>query len=499
MSRFSNLLRGAIGLGAIVGIAACGDVDGKLLRPVNPPGGALFRNYVAMGNSITAGFQSGGINDSVQRQSYAFLLARQAKTRFAYPSINKTVRVSASLSVTSGCPPMLGNWATQRPTDSLISASPSRPLCSLRDATKATDILNNVAVPGAFATDLLVKDQNIKTPSSAAANQFFLGGTSQLQRAIMAEPTFVSLWIGNNETLQPASVGLLGGYPPSGVPALVTTAEFSTGFNAAVDSLVKVYPELEGILIGAVKVANTPRFFSADSLGLSATKRTAFGSFTGLGPPTIVGCGTVVTGWLVSIELAKAIRSGAHPNLVSCLPSATPGAGRPDGAGDPQHPGRRVQRGDRSEGHSVRVGVPRSEPTSRGPAFRNFACHSGVPELHEQYARRRNGGVRDPLFARWGTPLGGRPEADRQRGDRCREREIQPADSDRALIPAPGLYRSNDRVAPSGSTRSFFPAPRWFSRDRGNFVITGSSDANARTSPCYTKVVHHTVIHSVLK
>ena len=34
---------------------------------------------------IKAGYQSGGINDSTQKQSYAVLLAKQMHTRFAYP------------------------------------------------------------------------------------------------------------------------------------------------------------------------------------------------------------------------------------------------------------------------------------------------------------------------------------------------------------------------------------------------------------------------------
>jgi len=48
-----------------------------LNSPGVPPyaGGAMFQRYVAMGNSITAGFQSGGINDSTQRRSYAVLVA----------------------------------------------------------------------------------------------------------------------------------------------------------------------------------------------------------------------------------------------------------------------------------------------------------------------------------------------------------------------------------------------------------------------------------------
>jgi lysophospholipase L1-like esterase len=327
MSRSSNLIRGAAGLAALAFMAACNDADTKLLLPVNNPGGDMFQRYVAMGNSITAGYQSGGLNDSVQKQSYAFLLAQQAGARFAYPSFNKFV---PGTTITSGCGPMLGNWATQKTTDSLLVGNPARPACSLRDASKATDILNNVAVPGAFATDLLVEGAGIKTPaSSGAANQFILGGgVSQLDRALMVEPTFLSLWIGNNETLQPASVGMLGGNSSLGVPAVVPIAEFSTAFNTVVDSIVKVRPGIKGVLIGAVDVTNVPRFFSADSLAASATRQTAWSTFTGKGLPLIVGCGSVQgqTGWLISIELVKNIRSGAFPsNAVVCNPAAAAG------------------------------------------------------------------------------------------------------------------------------------------------------------------------------
>jgi hypothetical protein len=323
------MLRLGLGLAAMVAMAACGDADGKLLLPINPPGGALMSRYVSLGNSITAGWQSGGLNDSTQRQSYAFLVAQQAGTRFAYPSFTKSFQATPTLTITTGCPPMLGNWASQKLTDSLV---PTPSGCALRDASKATDILNNVAVPFAYASDLLVTGAAIKIPS-AAVHTFILGGKAQVDRALMAEPTFVSLWIGNNETLSPATVGMIGGAASLGAPALVTGTEFATAFNAAVDSLVRARPGLQGILIGAVKVANAPRFWSADSLvGVNAAARlTAIGTFTGKGPPAVVGCGSPgVTGWLVSSELIKAIRSGAFPaNAIVCNPAAAPG-----GAGD---------------------------------------------------------------------------------------------------------------------------------------------------------------------
>lgn len=329
MSRFSNLLRGAIALGAMLGIAACGDADGKLLLPKSPAGGDLTSSYVALGNGITAGWQSGGLNDSVQRQSYAFLFAQQAGTRFAYPSFNKTYPAPAP-PVTGGCPALLGNWARQNPTDSLIPAASRQP-CLLRDASKATDILNNVGVPFAYASDLLLTGSGVKIPS-AAPHTFILGGKAQVDRALDADPTFVSVWVGNNEALSPATVGMLEG--GLGAPALVTVGDFTTAFNATVDSLVRARPGLRGILIGAVRVANNPRFWAADSVGAStgaAARRTAIGTFTGRGAPAVVGCGSPgVTGWLVSTELIKAIRSGAFPaNAIVCNPAAAPG-----GAGD---------------------------------------------------------------------------------------------------------------------------------------------------------------------
>ncbi len=66
--------------------------------PVDP----LFDRYVSMGNSITAGFQSGGINDSTQLQSYAVLLAQGMRSPFFPPLLNKP-----------GCPPPYTNVFTQ--------------------------------------------------------------------------------------------------------------------------------------------------------------------------------------------------------------------------------------------------------------------------------------------------------------------------------------------------------------------------------------------------
>ena len=87
MSRVYTILRSAVALGALVALAACtgDDASKKVLGPRQTGDATIFQNYVAIGNSITAGYQSGGINDATQRQSYAFLLAQQMGTRVILP------------------------------------------------------------------------------------------------------------------------------------------------------------------------------------------------------------------------------------------------------------------------------------------------------------------------------------------------------------------------------------------------------------------------------
>src|SRR3954465_8330963 len=106
--------------GAAVALAACSD-NPKLLGPATPAGGDIFRSYVALGNSITAGYQSGGINDSTQRESYARLLAGQMGTQYHYAALTLP-----------GCPPPIANVLTGARIGVTTSTSTT---CKLRIAS----------------------------------------------------------------------------------------------------------------------------------------------------------------------------------------------------------------------------------------------------------------------------------------------------------------------------------------------------------------------------
>ena len=234
--RYSMRTLIAAGLGLVLGVAACND---EQLAP--PPGqvlaNPLFARYVAMGNSITAGFQSGGINQTTQSQSYAVLLADAMGTTFYTPLMNLP-----------GCPSLYTNVFTQ-------TRVPGPP-CALRQVPAVPPpFINNVAVPGAEVIDIY---SNLDPSANAnALTTFFLGGLTQVQMMQRVAPTFVSVWIGNNDVLGAATNSANGGDS-----ALVTpVATFTARYDAMLDSVAAVSPQ-GGVLVGVVQVTAAP-FFSA--------------------------------------------------------------------------------------------------------------------------------------------------------------------------------------------------------------------------------------------
>jgi lysophospholipase L1-like esterase len=195
-------------------LAGC-RTDETLNPPPAPPvpsGGALFQRYVAMGNSITAGFQSAGINDSTQQRSYAVLLSKAMGTSFVYPSL-----------LGGGCPGPFTNNVTQ----ARVPTGPTG--CDLR---ANNTVPNNLAVPGARATELL-SNFGVPVSSSNALTLLFLGGKTQIERMTELQPTFVSAWIGNNDVL-----GSLTSQTNPGDPTLVTPlAQFTAQYDSILDAI----------------------------------------------------------------------------------------------------------------------------------------------------------------------------------------------------------------------------------------------------------------------
>lgn len=300
MSRVINLTRGAAVLALAAAVTGC-DPDVKIVGTETPSGGAMFTNYVALGNSITAGYQSSGINDSTQRRSYAALFAAQAGTRFAYPQL-----------AAPGCPPPVVNFLTQ----SRGNAAYTSTTCALRTTESATERLNNVAVPGALVIDPTAST----TASSNMLTTLILGGKTQVQRALDTDPTFASIWIGNNDVLGAAVRGVLAPSAAVGSPGVTSVADFTSRYDTMLDQLTDSASGLEGALFAVMQVQNVPLLFQAGVLLASPQAKAAFDAAAG---GTVVienNCVTAPT-TLVSFVITTQMRAGTHPRILSCGPS----------------------------------------------------------------------------------------------------------------------------------------------------------------------------------
>jgi lysophospholipase L1-like esterase len=314
MSRSRALVRGAIALAGIVTLVSCSDGGAKVVAPLVPTGGALFAHYVSIGNSIAAGVQSNGINDSTQKLSFSYLLAQSMGTRFAVPFLPRP-----------GCTPPIANWQTGALVSTGLAAgqTSNAATCTLRDTNFITSVLNNVAVPSAASTE-------VDSPTSPFHNlltTLFLGGKTQVQKALDADPTFVTIEIGPNDVLQAAYTGVLNATP--GISRGITDFNtFKTDYDKMVADLKAGAPHLQGgILLANVRTSSAPILFPAAAFANPAFAAgfsvATTGTATGL--TILPNCFTAPGNQsLVSFALIPQIKAGAHPPILSCVKGQFP-------------------------------------------------------------------------------------------------------------------------------------------------------------------------------
>ncbi|MFL6234253.1 MAG: SGNH/GDSL hydrolase family protein [Thermoanaerobaculia bacterium] len=210
-----KILAGALALALLVAGAAFG-------QTVNT-GTANFATYVAMGDSLTAGFSSGALLQRYQVNSYPALIYRQATgktTGFEQPLVSNPGLGSGGHGV----------LVLQGLLPTVIAPTPSQGQPINLTLPRP---YNNLAVPGATLHDLLTKTQSTSSgdPTDLVLRHLG-GGTTQLQQALLLKPTFVTLWIGNNDALAAATSGIA----IEGV-TLTPTDQFNTDYNTVITAI----------------------------------------------------------------------------------------------------------------------------------------------------------------------------------------------------------------------------------------------------------------------
>ncbi|QLE01605.1 G-D-S-L family lipolytic protein [Galbibacter sp. BG1] len=189
-------------------------------NPVDDPGfydsgEADFSNFVAVGNSLTAGYADGALYLDGQQNSFPSILATQflhaGGGEFTQPLVNDNL----------GGLLANGQQITDNRRVIKISADGSRNPVVL-EGTPTTDItnvldgpFNNMGVPGAKSYHLGAAGYGNIANFPAAANPYFIRMASApdatvIGDAVAQNPTFFSLWIGNNDILSYATSGGVG-------------------------------------------------------------------------------------------------------------------------------------------------------------------------------------------------------------------------------------------------------------------------------------------------
>ena len=177
---------------AVLATAACSDDDGP-----GPNHRRDLANYVAIGTSVSMGWQSDGVLFSSQEQAWTKQLAEAAGVTFRQPLI-----------ASPGCkPPLLAPLSTFKRIDQTSVATAST-VCAPLVGT-VTLPTNDLAVENATATEGLNATPETATQGRGPVTSRVLPpGKTQITTMRSMAPTFVSVEFGGNEVL-PAQVGVL--------------------------------------------------------------------------------------------------------------------------------------------------------------------------------------------------------------------------------------------------------------------------------------------------
>jgi hypothetical protein len=243
-----------------------------------------FTQYVALGDSYMAGVVSNALVETHQQRSIPALLALQAGvTGFQQPLVTEP-GIPAELALMS-----LGSNAVIAPK-STTTGTP-------RNAALVTPY-HNLSVPNSSAADL-----QTRIGDAGGMHDLVLRGKgSALAQALALKPTFVSLWIGNDEIL----AAVLRGRAVEGL-TLTPTETFRSSFQNIVKTLRATGATVVAGNVPDLTVlpfATTVRPYVVDGVTGAAV------TLNGVNVPLIGPTGPLTDGTLVTLVASPLIAQG---------------------------------------------------------------------------------------------------------------------------------------------------------------------------------------------
>jgi hypothetical protein len=254
----------------------------KIDAPEPDKGGIDATKYVAIGNSITAGFADGALYYDGQMVSYANLLADQLKLvgggEFVQPL---TPSGSVGVGSTGNAKSVLGYKTDCKGVTGLspVPAAVTGDINIFTTSVASQGPFNNMGVPGAKVTTVVFPGYGNPANGLGNYNPFFtrmltpgeFSSASMLSKSASQNPTFFSVFIGNNDVLGYALAGGVGSSitPSAGAPGL--------GFDASIDLIVNTMAAngAKGVIANVPDVTGLPYCTTIPYNGLTLDASTA--------------------------------------------------------------------------------------------------------------------------------------------------------------------------------------------------------------------------------
>lgn len=273
----------------VVGLTACEpEFENDIVEDdgIFTSGTADFSSYVAVGNSLTAGFADGALYITGQEDSYPNIMAQQFELagggEFTQPLMSDNLgglRIDGVNDLSNRF--VLAVDANGNPGPAILNGE------ATTDVTNVlTGPFNNVGVPGAKSFHLVTEGYgSLAGLEAGTANPYYARFASSPNATVMADalaanPTFFSLWIGNNDILSFATSGgagvdQTGNLDPStyGPNDITDPQVFASVYSQEVGLLVGT--GAQGALINIADVTSIPFFTTVPSQAIPLDAATA--------------------------------------------------------------------------------------------------------------------------------------------------------------------------------------------------------------------------------
>ncbi len=244
--------------------------------PTYSAGTADLTNYVAIGNSLTAGLMDGALYTAGQQNSFPVMLSSRfellGSAPMVVPDVNTLNGFNATLSD-------VGNNVILGRTELDVSIPGPTPTVGefpIPAMTAARGSVTNLGVPNIRMADLFSNDLAGNAALGLYYSRFATNpGTSTIiQDAVAASPSFYTMWMGNNDVLQYAVSGGIS-------ETLITpTVDFQTDLGNAIGALVQAGSQ--GVVINLPPMVVLPFFQAVQWNAIPLDEATATTLNTGL-------------------------------------------------------------------------------------------------------------------------------------------------------------------------------------------------------------------------